>query len=124
MSETPDATPSMLVQALESYAIEVAMTLAGLQEQDPSVEPLDPQQLVVAVYAAVSAYARTRSDYDESVDVTGVLQLAVAAYAQALYAAASEVFENIEADPDALGELEEIIEGETLQYDEGNDGSS
>jgi hypothetical protein len=102
---------------LEEYAVEYALTLVGLQERDPDVTPLDAPQLVVAMMAGLSAYARTRPDYDANTDVTSILQLGVASYAQALYAAAAQLADELEQ-PDLFGDpfdaaVEDNLEGET-----------
>lgn len=119
----PRTSPTpMDTSSLEEYAVEFAITLAGLQEQDPEVEPLDPQQLVVAIYAAVAAHARTRSDYDTDTDITSVLQIGVSAYAQAIYAAAASLVNDLDPnDPAHVEAAEAYLEG--LSLADGEDRS-
>ena len=119
----PRTTPTTMdTSPLEEFAVEFAITLAGLQEQDPEVEPLNPNQLVVSIYAAVAAHARTRADYDTETDITSVLQIGVSAYAQAIYAAAAALVGDLDpTDPEHIEAAEAYLEG--LNLADGEDRS-
>lgn len=97
---TPNTDPEFLVprmnlEPLEEFAVMFALTLTGLQENDDEVNPLTAQQLVVSMMAALSAFARTRPDYNPETNVSSVLQLGINTYAQALYSSASAMLDEM-----------------------------
>lgn len=98
--------PHMNLEPLEEFAVMFALTLTGLQEKDEEVEPLTAQQLVVSMMSALSAFARTRPDYNPETNVSSVLQLGINTYAQALYSSASAMLDQWaeSIDPEELEE--------------------
>lgn len=82
--------PDMNKAPLEEFAVNMGITLAGMFASEPSLMPLDMDQLGMVIYCGVCAVARSQPDYNPKTNVSDVVALGVGAYAEGLYAAVAE----------------------------------
>lgn len=98
MAEPQNAkNTSQLREAIDAYAVDFALLLAGwvtFGQQD--VEPFSTDQIVVAAASSIGAFAKTRADYDPTMDITEAVQLTVHTYAEAMKANLISQLEEIE----------------------------
>lgn len=84
---------------LEAFAVDFALNLAGwtLNTSAEGFEALSASQVAVATTSAVSAYAKTRPDYNLHTDISNIIQIAVQVYAEAVQANVITALEALEA---------------------------
>ena len=101
MSEDQTPTSTMNIEPLETFVTDAAMILAGSVTGSDEVEPFTPEQLGLIFFSGVAAYARTRPDYDAETDISGVIQLGVAVYAESIYATVNAAMQSLQEQSEA-----------------------
>lgn len=92
---------------LQDVIVDFVLSLAGWT-LSTDMQPLDRDQLTIAVTACVASTARNLPEYDDNLDITELLELGVATYAEAVAANAAIAAENLEKlDPGSDGIITE-----------------
>lgn len=78
--------PDPFAAALEEFSVRMASAMAGLTAENDEIDPLDPHQLALALFAALAVHAETLEGYQPGYDLAEIIELGIHSYVTGLSA--------------------------------------